>query len=408
MAGERTNEGWQLRLKSCGRGRYVSAVFLAIWLCGWAVGEAFVLWILITGAMALLAGRPPEPGREPLELGPALMVGVFLILWLTMWTIGGIAALAELIRLLWGEDRITVSAGRLTVTWARGPFRNTKAFERDAIRGVALVGRQDRLVLETHRKRVELSNLGTRAERIEGAKTLQAELRISDAAASVAIPQAWEEVITPEGERALVPNLSTRRTQARVATAIAMGLAAVTFMVARESIGRPDLILGAAILFVFTVAVAAGTLWLARGRWEWRIGHGRITLRKRFGSTVRDVFEGRHLQLETSTDSDGDSSLILYALADAAASASPAAVRWRSGPPKHSRIIAQSADDGSVRQLAAWLAQATGLELDDRTTPQAQAAQIAELRAMLEGSGGFGRWAAKLVDRLEDRAKRAG
>ena len=408
MTEERTNEGWQLRLKSCGGGRYLSAGFLAVWLCGWAVGEAFVLWILITGAVALLTGRPPEPGREPLDLGPALMVGVFLALWLTMWTIGGIAALAELMRLLWGEDRIAVSAGRLTVTWARGPFRNGRAFERDVIRGVALVGRQDHLALETSRKRVELSRLGTRAERIEGARALRAELRLSDAATSVAIPQAWEEVITPEGDRALVPNLAVRRTQARVASAIAMGLAAVTFLVAREAIGRPDLMIGAAILFVFTMALAAGTLWLARGRWEWRIGHGRLTLRKRFGPNVRDVFEGRRLRLEISTDSDGDPSTILHALAEAAPSPAPATIQWRSLPPKHGRIVAQSAEDGSVRQLAAWLAQASGLELDDQTTPQARAVQLAELRAMLEGSGRLGRWAAKLVDRLEDRAKKAG
>jgi hypothetical protein len=407
MSGERTIDGWQLRLKSCGRGRYLGAGVLALWLCGWTVGEVFVLAILISGAVSLLTGRPPGPGREPLELGPALMAGAFLALWLTMWTIGGVAALTELMRVLWGEDRITVAAGRLTVTWAGGPFRSARSFERDAIRGVGLVGREDRIALETSRKRVELSRLGTRAERIEGAKARRAELHVSEAA-TVGIPPAWEEVITPEGERALVSNLSVRRTQARVASAITMGLAVVTFLVARESIGRPDLMVGAAILFVFTLAIAAGTLWLARGRWEWRIGNGRLTLRKRFGARVSDVFEGRRLRLEMSTDSDGDASVILQAAAEEAPSPAPAAIQWRSRPPKNSRIVAQSTDDGSVRKLAAWFAQATGLELDDLTTPQAREAQIAELRALLEGSGRFGRWAAKLVDRLEERAKKAG
>jgi hypothetical protein len=62
-------------------------------------------------------------------------------------------------------------------------------------------------------------------------------------------------------------------------------------------------------------------------------------------------------------------------------------------------------DPSTVRDLAAWLARKTGLELDDRSTPRAREIQLAELRVMLEGSGRFGRWAAKLIDRLEERRK---
>src|SRR5262245_49677542 len=105
MIGERTNEGWELQLTSQGVGRYLSAAFLAFWLCIWAVGESVVLWIVVVGAIALLTGRPPEPGREPLELGPAVMAGAFFVVWLTMWTVGGIAAFLEEMRLLWGRDR---------------------------------------------------------------------------------------------------------------------------------------------------------------------------------------------------------------------------------------------------------------------------------------------------------------
>ena len=94
MAIDRTTEGLEVRLKSSGAGRYVSSAFLAFWLCGWAVGEALVLWILVKGAWALLTGSPPDPGRAPLQAGPAVMVGVFLIAWLTMWTVGGTGALS--------------------------------------------------------------------------------------------------------------------------------------------------------------------------------------------------------------------------------------------------------------------------------------------------------------------------
>jgi hypothetical protein len=411
MTIERTVDGWQLRLKSCGVGRYVSGAFLAFWLCGWAAGETFALWMLITGAVALLTGKPPGPASQPLELGPALMMGAFLVVWLTFWTIGGIAAFTELLRLLWGEDRITVASGRLTVTRRRGPFRSVRVFDRDAIRGVSLLGREDRLALETARERVELSRLGSHSERRDGATGLRAELGISEAssAAGTAIPKRWEEIITPGGERALVTSSATRRAQTRVASVATMCFAAVTFLVARQAFQRWDLMIAAFILLVFTAGLAAGTLWLARGRWEWRIGSGRLILRKRYGASVRDVFEGRRLMLDSTTDSDGDTWYELYAMSDAEAAPTSAVIHWRTYPPKNSRTIEKVMnDDTGVRGLASWLSQATGLPIEDRTTPQARQVQLVELRAMLEKSGRLGHWAAKLVDRLGEGSKKAG
>jgi len=52
-----------------------------------------------------------------------------------------------------------------------------------------------------------------------------------------------------------------------------------------------------------------------------------------------------------------------------------------------------------------WLARETGLELNDRTTPAARTQDLAELKATLLQSGRFGRLAAKLVDRLGDKAR---
>ena len=254
MSGERTVDGWELRLRSRGADRYVSGAFLAFWLCGWAVGESFVLWLLVKGAWALLTGTPPEPGRALLETGPAVLVGLFLLVWLTLWTIGGIAAAMELLRLLWGEDRIRVTSGRLTVSWIRGPFRSTRHFERDAIRQIALVGRRGHLSLQTTNRTTELSGLGTRAEREAAAATLRSELALSNAATARGLPGEWVEIITPEGERALVGNPATRRKQARFTSMLTLFLVAVTFVVAREVVHRRDLMVPTLILLAFTIA----------------------------------------------------------------------------------------------------------------------------------------------------------
>jgi len=88
MTPERPAEGLVLRLKPRGIVRFISSAFLGVWLCGWAVGETFVLWMLLTGALSLLTGRPPEPGREPLQLGPTLVVGAFLLVWLISLFLG--------------------------------------------------------------------------------------------------------------------------------------------------------------------------------------------------------------------------------------------------------------------------------------------------------------------------------
>jgi hypothetical protein len=420
MTMERTIEGRELRLASRGAGRFVSAGFLAFWLCGWAVGETIVLWLLVKGAIALLTGQPPDPGREPLEVGPAVMVGTFLLLWITLWTFGGIAAITEFLRLVWGEDRILVSGGRLTVTRVRGPFRSRRVFERSDIRSIPLVGRTNRLTVETRHGRIELSSLGSPSERIEGASALRAELNLSAEPAETpgALPPAWEEVITPEGERALVPNRGTRRIQARVAGGVAMVLAIVAFVLGRESLQRWDLAVPSVIALAFAAAAGAGALWLARGRMEWRIGGGRITLRKRMGTKVRDVFEARRLRLESTNDSDGDTWYALYALADGGATlppsgsdvptTAPALVRWSTSPPKHSKTIARLMDDAeSVRDLGRWLSRVADIPLEDHSTSEAQAADLAQLRVQLEQSGRFGKWAAKVIDRLEQSGRKS-
>jgi hypothetical protein len=394
--------GGEIRLRPRGAGRWFDALFLAAWLTVWTAGEGFVLWILVAGAVALITGQPPQPGRDPLEWGPSVLVGLFLLVWLSIWTVGGIAALTALVKATWAEDRLVVSSGRLMATWSRGPFRFRRAFERGGVRRLLLTGRGDTLSLDLERERVDLSTLGTPADRHAALAALEAELglpagRSRDVLPTV--PSSWEVIVTPDGARAVVPNRATRRLQTRVAGGIALflgGLTVATLVV------DPAAVVPACILFALTTATMAGVVRLARGRTEWRIGHGRLTLRKRYGPVVRDVLEAGRLVLDERSDSDGDEWFELYALplGDSAGASNPTRDVWRGLPRNRRTVCKLMNDETTVRDFAAWLSKESGIPFEDRTTPDAKAAELARLRDQLATSGAFGRWAGKMLDRF--------
>jgi hypothetical protein len=83
LISERTSEGWVLRVKPEGVGRFGGALFLAVWLCGWAFGEFAVLSILGGGAYSVLTGNELGGNIKAIPPGTALGVGAFLlaVLW---------------------------------------------------------------------------------------------------------------------------------------------------------------------------------------------------------------------------------------------------------------------------------------------------------------------------------------
>ena len=148
MTTDRTPEGIETTLSVTGFGRFLGAAFIGVWLTFWAVGEAFALWLLAKGAWALLTGEPPEPGRSPLSAEEALPIGLFLLIWGSFWTLGGIFAGREFLRLLFGRDTSApgrplltsntamVSSGHINIFRARtcGASTNALAKERSALK----------------------------------------------------------------------------------------------------------------------------------------------------------------------------------------------------------------------------------------------------------------------------------
>ncbi|HZE19031.1 MAG TPA: hypothetical protein VE402_02815, partial [Candidatus Angelobacter sp.] len=391
-------EGWSVSLKPRGAARFFTAAFLLFWLCGWAVGEGLALWLLGKGAVALMMGEPPGPGHAPLQIGPAVAIGAFLLVWLFFWTLGGIAAMSELMRMVWSEDRLIVHGAGLAVVRSRGPFHWRRELPRDELRRIILVPRNDALAAETMRERVELSRNGTRAEREEAAAALRSQLGLSEAGleSRIELPKGWEEIITPEGDRAVVPDVSTRRVHARIASIFTFGIATVAILLIREALRFAALLPIAIIAALAAMGLTWGTAWLVRGRMEWRGGGGRLILRRRFGSGARDVFEAQRLELVVTTDSDGDERFALEAVQGSADLPAPQPLSRASR--KNRRVVASALHDPTVpRLLGAWLARAANVPIQDRTSREAREAEMVQLRKQLDQSGPLGRAASCLL-----------
>ena len=409
MVGERVSEGWQVRLKPSGPVRYVAAAFLLFWLCGWAVGEGVALTFLTKGILALMNGAPFEEGHSPLQVGPALAIGGFLLLWLSLWTLGGIAAIGEVLRLLWSEDRLLANAGGITVVRSRGPFRIRRELPRDLLRRIVIDSPSGPIVAETPRERIEITRLGTNEERKESAAALRSELGIREDAPRtdpVALPKGWTEVITPEGERAVTVDAATKRMRVRIVALAALAVGAFAFGLILESLHRVEVVPVAVIAVAGAVGVSWLTVWLARGRMEWRIGSGSLTLRRRFGSTIKDVLEARRLELVVSRDSDGDEWIALEALGEGAAESRPE--HWTRVSSKNRRRITSVLRDPTVpRLLGAWLSKAASVPLEDRTSREARQAEMTLTLDQLEKSGPVGRVAARLLAKAFDQGRKS-
>src|SRR5215471_214784 len=119
-----------------GFGRYVAAAFLLVWLVCWAVGEGvalFAVGAILLKLIGAFPGRIPDWFAGSAGIGAVAFILVFLLLWGTFWTVGGIAAMTHLVRSLWGEDTIGLSPEGFELIRRGGPFRRRYAFDRGVI-----------------------------------------------------------------------------------------------------------------------------------------------------------------------------------------------------------------------------------------------------------------------------------
>lgn len=96
-------------------------LFLGFWLCGWLVGEVFVLTMLLGG---FSLG------------GDGMFVSLFMAVWLTGWTVGGLFALRAFFWLLLGKEIITIGQGRMTINKKGLLFKKPKTYDMNDVKGM--------------------------------------------------------------------------------------------------------------------------------------------------------------------------------------------------------------------------------------------------------------------------------
>jgi hypothetical protein len=351
-------------LRPIGWGRYIEVVFLGIWLVWWVAFEAgalAVLGVMLASLIAAAFGITLSFASRLTPGGAAPFFILFMIVWLTMWTFGGIAAANQFLRSFAGRDTVSVSPNGLEIEWRAGPFRRRRTIAHGDIRRVRLGLRKAPVIADTATGTVEITDLGTHEERAALLAWLQQRLVLPDEVQAKRLdaesaPPDWQ--VDVEGMETCL-SWPTRRNR-RIQAAILWGIAALLFAGCLPAFVPSDLLeaprpgvirgyMGAGVVSLLFVMWAAWRTW---GRSEWVVAPGRLTWRRRFASWRRErPFEHAILELEQSTDSDGDDHFTLRVRNEGASR----------------KISSAFHDDADLRRLAEWLSARTQFRMERRS-----------------------------------------
>ncbi len=321
-------------------GHFLTVGFLSFWLCGWFAGEVGALVALFKGTWVFVQGDS-DSASMPLAGG-----GAFLILWLSLWTFGGYAAVLTVLRLALGRDRIEWSSGGVAIH--HRPLGRRRFFARAQIREVAERARDGAVLLRLTAGNVEVTSMGTVDERRQLLGALRASLDLNPSAPLQA-PESWEPVSSDDGWAVLSRSATFKKNQVRALAVLAglIGAFAAVLLVAPHQ-STPTRLFGAV-----TALVAYACGW-----WAHRLANTDTSLRARAGTLVRrsvihgddvrdEVFRIEALAVNRASDGDGGD---WYHLELRTATAT-------------TRILSSSTDADDPVTLGRWLEQHTGVRL---------------------------------------------
>jgi hypothetical protein len=275
---EITIVGDSVTLRSKGIARYFEGAFLLVWLGFWMVGEGVALLVLGSMLTALFGflreSEFTRLGRSVIERGPGYEIGfvfiyVFLVVWVTFWTIGGCAAWYRFLRLIAGTDRVSVTGGALGLRWRAGPIGRTRRFERADLRRIRVRAHDKALVADLVSKTMTISDLGSAGERQSLADWLRGRLGLDEAAQPafdpLTPPPGWQ---VTRGESGVL-HLSRPARGRRVAGGVmgmltAVGVYAWSVDVAQSGLASPWPALAIGVF-------ALGSAWVGLAHQEWLV-----------------------------------------------------------------------------------------------------------------------------------------
>ena len=297
--------------------RFVDAGFLLVWMAFWIVGEAVALALvvgMIASALSAALDRPTLLASwAPRTDGSVSVFLLFLLFWLTLWTIGGIAAGTHLLRRLAGRDDVDVTMHGIGLTRRAGPFRKRRDIPRAAIRRVRIRSKDRSVVTDTDTGTVEISDLGDADERRALHAWLSSALGLPDENRARLrereLPPLGRDVETQGAETIVTtPSRRIRVIRARI----------LWFVAALMSLGWIDALrrgfmsgatTGEVMAAVATLLVAAAGALFMDARSEWALRSGRMSVRRRLAHWTwreHDFQASASIALEHTLDSDGD------------------------------------------------------------------------------------------------------
>jgi hypothetical protein len=340
-------------LRPAGWARYLEVVFLGIWIVGWFVFELAGLALLgglLAGVLAAAVSVPVPFASRLAPDGSAPFFLLFILFWLVLWTVGGVAALTHFLRSMAGRDVIAVSPGGLELEWRAGPFYRRRTIRPGDIRRVRLRLDGGMLVLDTVSGTVDVTKFGTRSDRLALLGWLRQRLVLPDEAQakrfeSETTPPGWEVDTHGTETRLMRPSRRTRAIQAGVLWTLA-GLMATGFLPAFFAGTLTRAQLAAAVAALLFALWATWTTW---GRSEWLVRNGRLTWRRRLWSWQREQpFDNAAIELLRQVDDDGADRFTL---------------RVRSAT-AHRKISSALHDHAELTSLAEWLSARTHFPIE--------------------------------------------
>lgn len=141
------NLGMSTQITIPAKKNWLSLIFMGIWLTGWLFGELFALGILFSSIGGLLARsfgiRVFEFFEFFMDIGGAF-VGVFVLVWLAIWTVGGYSALRTFLWQLAGKEVIEASHTGIQLSRPIFGLGKVKEYEANEIADVRLLGNDER------------------------------------------------------------------------------------------------------------------------------------------------------------------------------------------------------------------------------------------------------------------------